>query len=79
LRPIEDSRLLLVPSVLQEFEKETERNARSVIGMSLTVEQPRAFCAFAKIREQFTRSLLAPWRAAGYLGREFAIRSSTSA
>ena len=30
-----------------------------MIGISLTGEQRRAFCAFAKIRAQFTQSLLA--------------------
>jgi hypothetical protein len=31
------------------------RRSFSVIGISLTGEQRRAFCAFAKIRAQFTR------------------------
>src|SRR6185369_11056615 len=35
------------------------RRSFSVIGISLTNEQRRAFCAFAKIREQFIQSLLA--------------------
>jgi hypothetical protein len=42
------------------------RRSFSVIGITLTGEQRRAFCAFAKIQER-------------YFGREFAIRSSTSA
>jgi len=42
------------------------RRSFSVIGISLKGEQRRAFCVFAKIRER-------------YFGREFTIRSSTSA
>jgi hypothetical protein len=41
------------------------RRSFSVIGISLTGEQRRAFCAFAKIRAQFTA-------AAGYFDQEFA-------
>ena len=39
----------------------------------------RILGVFAKIRAQFTQSLLAVARDERYFGREFAIRSSTSA